>query len=97
MGFALQLGVLLVALGFGIRAVLSVDDDEARSMGTALIACMVATLFFIATAGYEMMTWILCGLLVSYSTAFAPRSSARTFARAAERPLRSPAGVSEIR
>ena len=93
-GLALQVGVLLVALAYGVKAVLSAENEDARTMGTSLVACMLATLFFIAAAGFEMMTYILCGLLVSYWAAFAPKMSVRA-TRFGKPSLGSAAGVSE--
>ena len=82
------------AEAYGVKAVLSAENEDARTMGTSLVACMLATLFFIAAAGYEMMTYILCGLLVSYWAAFAPKMSVRA-TRFGKPSLGSAAGVSE--
>lgn len=68
-GLFLQVSVLLVSLWrsfvtwLGLRG----EDADAGSQGAALLACFVATLFFIATAGFGPTTYILCGLLVSYA------------------------------
>jgi hypothetical protein len=73
-GLALQLGVLLVSLTYGWRAWLQTRQGygDAGLMGAALIACLVANLFFIATAAFETTTYLLCGLLVSYGLSLAP-------------------------
>jgi O-antigen ligase len=94
-GVMLQVGVLLTALGYGIRTVLAADDEDTRLIGSALVACMLATLFFIGTAGYEMMTYILCGLLVSYRSTFAARTTEHWVRRPARRPVPTHIGMSE--
>jgi len=58
-------------LGFRASVTLRATDPDAGSMGAALVACMVATLFFAATAGFGPTTYVLSGLLVSYATSFA--------------------------
>ena len=73
-GLFLQVSVLLVSLWRGSATWLAVrgEDSEAGAQGAALLACFVATLLFIATAGFGPTTYILCGLLVSYAVALAP-------------------------
>jgi hypothetical protein len=36
-------------------------------MGASLIACMVSSLFLMATSGHLWLEWVLAGLLVSYA------------------------------
>jgi O-antigen ligase len=50
-----------------VREARAVGDDELVLIGSSLIACMLATLFFIATAGSSYLQWLLVGLLASYS------------------------------
>lgn len=43
------------------------DDADMVALGSALLACMLGTLVFIATAGAAYLQWLLAGLLVSYA------------------------------
>lgn len=69
-GLALQVGMLLVPLWWGLRASLNVrvNDPDTGSVGVVLVACLGATLFYIAAAGFGPTHYILAGLLVSYAT-----------------------------
>ena len=42
-------------------------DDDAGLLGASLVAAFVGSLFFIATAGFGPTTYVLAGLLLSYS------------------------------
>lgn len=70
-GLVLQVGVFLSSLWQAFKAWADVrkSDVDGASRGAALLACFVATLVFIATAGFGPTTYILCGMLVSYSLA----------------------------
>lgn len=66
----LGLFVLLLVLGAkrgftAWRAVRYVDAEAARSIA-ALVAAMLSTMFFIATAGYGWTTYMIAGMLASY-------------------------------
>jgi O-antigen ligase len=50
-----------------IRASRAAGDGDAILLGSSLLACMVATMFFIATAGSSYLQWLLVGLLASYA------------------------------
>ncbi len=57
---------LVVAFATFRRSRLAGDYDMAL-LGSCMIACMIATLFFIATAGSAYMQWLLAGLMASYA------------------------------
>ena len=42
-------------------------DKDAATLGAALVACMVAALVYVATAGYNETLYMLFGLSVSYA------------------------------
>ena len=66
-GLALLLGFSLLALFRGFAAFGQCKDDrDAATLGAALIACMVAALVYVATAGYNETLYVLFGLSVSY-------------------------------
>jgi hypothetical protein len=69
-GFGLQVSVLAISIFVGGRALLRIRglDADLGSMGAALLAALLASLFFIAAAGYSTTTYILAGLLVAYAT-----------------------------
>jgi O-antigen ligase len=50
-----------------LREARSAGDREMVLIGSTLIACMLATFFFMATAGSSYLQWLLVGLLASYS------------------------------
>ena len=56
-----------------MRAYREAGDEEAFVLGASLIAGMVSTLMFIATAGQAYHQWLLVGLLVSYCSIPAAR------------------------
>lgn len=72
-GLFLQLSVFAIALWKASAALLRTRGVDADSglQGASLVATFVASLFFIATAGYGTTTYIIAGLLVSYATAAA--------------------------
>lgn len=68
-GLALFVGFLLVALRRGRyawRAFRRAGDADATLLGAALLAAMLGTMLFIATAGVDPMTYMLAGLLSAY-------------------------------
>ncbi len=70
-GLALYVGAFGVALakGYGkLRVARSEGDVEAALIGSSLIACMLATQLFIATAGSAYLQWILTALLAAYAS-----------------------------
>jgi len=67
-GLALLVGFSLLALFRGFAAFRqSSDDRDAATLGAALLACMVAALVYVATAGYNETLYMLFGLSVSYA------------------------------
>jgi O-antigen ligase len=88
-GLSLLCGVFALALLAGYRAlrVFKVaGDGDGRATAAALVAAMVATTVYIATAGHGTTTLILCGLLASVG--LAARRQA-TIPRATQHPLRA--------
>ena len=79
-GLALQTTVLAIALARGTQALFRVRrlDDDLAFLGASLVAVLLATLFFIASAGYSTTVYILAALLVSYArvTATSPSIAA---------------------
>lgn len=51
-----------------LRQARAAADGELALVGSSLIACMLATLLFIATAGSAYLQWILTGLLAAYAS-----------------------------
>ena len=70
-GLFLQVATFLLALHKASMALLRTrsTDIDAGLLGASLVATFVASLFFIATAGYGTTTYIIAGLLVSYAAA----------------------------
>jgi O-antigen ligase len=67
-GLALLVGFSLLALFRGFAAFRQSNDDrDARTLGAALLASMVAALVYVATAGYNETLYMLFGLSVSYA------------------------------
>jgi O-antigen ligase len=67
-GLALLIGFSLLALFRGFAAFRrSYDDRDAATLGAALLACMVAALVYVATAGYNETLYMVFGLSVSYA------------------------------
>lgn len=67
-GLALLVGFSLLALFRGFAALRrSNGDADAATLGAALVACMVAALLYVATAGYNETLYMLFGLSVSYA------------------------------
>ncbi|AOW13493.1 hypothetical protein LPB72_10755 [Hydrogenophaga crassostreae] len=71
-GLALFSTFLLVAVkrGFSVWSTFRRKDLEHARLGAALVAAMLGTMLFIATAGVDPMTYMLAGLLSSYWWAF---------------------------
>ena len=70
------------------------DKDFPNALiGASLVACMLASLFFIATAGFGAIEYLLAGLMASYAAMTAPqavpfmnrRADAPSFVKAAAR------------
>jgi O-antigen ligase len=67
-GLALLIGFSLLALFRGFAAFRrSYGDRDAATLGAALLACMVAALVYVATAGYNETLYMVFGLSVSYA------------------------------
>jgi len=76
-GLALLLSFSLLALFRGFSAFRqSNDDPDAATLGAALLACMVAALVYVATAGYNETLYMLFGLAVSYAFCCPGRNAA---------------------
>ena len=93
-GLFLQLGVFAVALGSAFKTcrLMRANDLDSAFMGAALIACVVATLFFVATAGWGTTAIVLAGLLLSYAASCSRVESAYA-ASTGNRHSRQPATV----
>ena len=78
-GLALFVSFFAAALWrcFTVMLVLRKLDPNATLLGAALVACMVASLFFIATAGVGSIEYLLAGLLASYAALAAPELARR--------------------
>ena len=50
------------------------ESEQATLLGAVLVACMVASLFFIATAGVGSIEYLLAGLMASYASLAVPRA-----------------------
>jgi hypothetical protein len=69
-GLFLFAGFLLLALRKGRhtwRTFRRAGDEDATLLGAALLAAMLGTVLFIATAGVDPMTYMLAGLLSAYA------------------------------
>jgi hypothetical protein len=69
-GLFLFVGFLLLALRQGRyawRSFRRAGDADATLLGAALLAAMLGTMLFIATAGVDPMTYMLAGLLSAYA------------------------------
>jgi hypothetical protein len=69
-GLCLFVGFLLLGLRQGRyawRAFRRAGDADATLLGAALLAAMLGTILFIATAGVDPMTYMLAGLLSAYA------------------------------
>jgi len=67
-GLALLVGFSLLAMLRGFAAYRQSNGDrDAAALGAALLACMVAALVYVATAGYNETLYVLFGLSVSYA------------------------------
>lgn len=92
-GLALYLGIFLYALLHCWRRMLSWRriDQDMQHLGIVLLAALVSTLFFMATAGFAIYQYALAGLLISYAAAPVGQVLRRTDRWAldpARRPLR---------
>ncbi len=69
-GLALYLGAFAVALRRAysrLRQARREDDYDAMTIGASLLACLLATLVFMATAGFAWFQWVLLGLTAGYA------------------------------
>ena len=90
-GLTLQVLVYAVPLLGGLRMLYRSQtlDDDARLLGTALAAALLASLFYVATAGYSPTMYLIAGLLVSYVALAGTQSSRKdslVFMHAGRRP-----------
>ncbi|HSC63634.1 MAG TPA: O-antigen ligase family protein [Caldimonas sp.] len=84
-GLALLVGFSLLALFRGFVAFRqSGADRDAGTLGAALLACMVAALVYVATAGYNETLYILFGLSVSYAFCCGSRVQTAQFSPAVD-------------
>lgn len=69
-GLALQVMIFLVSIATGGAMLLRTrrTDPEAAMLGASLTAALIATLFYVATAGWNTTAYMIAGLLVSYAT-----------------------------
>ena len=99
-GLALQVSVWLIALSAAAVALIRVrgEDAELAQLGTSLVALMLSSLFFIATAGSGATTWVLAGLCASYAIAVTTRVSGPVAAALrASVPMHRRGGVAAIK
>lgn len=69
-GLSLFLGLFVTGLTkayLKLREARAAGDAQMVLIGSSLIACMLATFVFMATAGSSYMQWLWVGLLASYS------------------------------
>jgi hypothetical protein len=68
-GLSLYVGVFAVSIWKANRALLACrrSDPDLSLLGADLVACMLATLFFMATAGFAALQYVLAGMLVGYA------------------------------
>ena len=69
-GLALFVAVYIGALykSYGtLKRARAAGDIDLVWMGASLLACMVASLFLMATSGHLWLEWVLAGLLLSYA------------------------------
>jgi hypothetical protein len=70
-GLVLVLGFLVgpaIVCFKALRGIRS-SDPEFSSLGAALVACMIASLFFMATASIDWIEYVLAGMLCAYASA----------------------------
>ena len=78
-GLALFISLFLIVLGrcyAALRLWMSTDTDTAM-LGVVLLACMLASLFFIGTAGIGLSEYLLAGLLATYARIAVPQAAPR--------------------
>jgi len=68
-GLALYVGVFAVSIWKANSALLACrrSDPDLSLLGANLVACTLATLFFMATAGFAALQYVLAGMLVGYA------------------------------
>ena len=74
-----------LARGLWARWQVRLVDDDAGLLGAALLACVVGTLAFVATAGFGPSIYIVGALMIAFATTMLPaaRAAARQSAAAA--------------
>jgi hypothetical protein len=99
-GLALFVGAFVVGLIHAYRRLLVArrsNDDNGMTLGASLIACVLATLLVMATAGFSWWQWPLLGLLSAYAAmqsradTVASQPTARPVAWVNARPRSNPA------
>jgi O-antigen ligase/polysaccharide polymerase Wzy-like membrane protein len=70
-GLALVMGFLVGPAVRGFRALKAIraSDPDFSSLGAALVACMIASLFFMATASIDWIEYVLAAMLCAYASA----------------------------
>jgi O-antigen ligase len=70
-GLALVIGFLVGPAIRSFRALKSIrsSDPDLSSLGAALVACMIASLFFMATASIDWIEYVLAAMLCAYASA----------------------------
>lgn len=91
-GLTLQVMIFVVSIAVGAPALLQTrnSNSDAALLGASLMATLIATLFYVATAGWNTTAYMIAALLVSFSVAVArqmPPSSAYVFDNARGVPL----------
>jgi hypothetical protein len=76
-GLALYAGFFFTSVGGALGRLREAryESDDLAAMGAALVACMVATLVFMATVPGAWFMWALAGILAAYSSIAEPAPS----------------------
>jgi O-Antigen ligase len=78
-GLAMYLGVFIVVLSKGLagyKQACKARDTDMALLGAVLFACLIANLFYMATAGLFWMQWLWTGILAGYAVLQASREPA---------------------
>jgi len=68
-GLGLMVGFLGSAMAKAYFASLRVrrTDEELSALGSNLVACMLASMLFVAVAQFEALMWLMTGMMVAYA------------------------------
>lgn len=90
-GLTLYVLIQTIPMWNSFKAVrrLRAHDPELAAVGACLVACMLATIFFLFTSGGIMFQYVLIGLLTAYVSAATQRVSAPNWRGVARAPARA--------